>query len=231
MPVVLKSRPHPRRPVLPRATRTFKRGVDVLVGGALLVVSLPVQALTALAILLDDGPPVLYRQHRVGRHGVPFTVVKFRSMRVHQVSTAAMGQVGLDHPLVTRVGRVIRRCKLDEVPQLWNVVGGSMSLVGPRPALCESAEAYDGYQRRRLLVRPGMTGWGQVNGGPTVCWDDRIALDVWYIDHWTPWLDLRIFLLTLAVIVRGERPHPEAITEARRYEAEERAAMTTGASS
>ncbi|MDP8961628.1 MAG: sugar transferase [Actinomycetota bacterium] len=222
--------PESRRPALTPPARTFKRAVDVLVGGALLVATLPIQALTALAILLDDGSPVLYRQDRAGRHGAPFTVFKFRSMRVHQASPADIGQVGAGHPLITRVGRVIRRSKLDEVPQLWNVVRGSMSLVGPRPALRESAATYDGYQRRRLLVRPGMTGWGQVNGGPTVSWDDRIVLDVWYVDHWSPWLDLRILLLTLSVILLGERPRPEAIAQARSHEAEERAATATSVS-
>lgn len=186
--------------------------------------SLPVQAVTALAIVLDDGPPVLYRQPRTGRNGAPFMVLKFRSMRVHQEPTTAMGQVGLDHPLVTRVGKVIRRYKLDEVPQLWNVVAGAMSLVGPRPALPESAQSYDHFQLRRLLVRPGMTGWGQVNGGPMVSWDDRIVLDVWYVDHWSLRLDVRILLHTLAVILRGEQPRMEAIAVARRYEAEERTA-------
>ncbi len=187
------------------------------------MVSLPVQAITALAIVLDDGRPVLYRQPRAGRDGAPFMVLKFRSMRVHQEPTAAIGQVGLDHPLVTRVGQVIRRYKLDEVPQLWNVVAGAMSLVGPRPALSESAQSYDHFQLRRLLVRPGMTGWGQVNGGPMVSWDDRIVLDVWYVDHWSLRLDARILLLTLAVILRGEQPGAGAIAMARRYEAEERA--------
>lgn len=188
----------------------------------MLAASLPVQALIGLAIVVDDGRPIFYRQLRAGRNGATFTVFKFRSMRVHDVPTAAVGQVGLDHPLVTTVGRILRRSKLDELPQLWNVVGGSMSLVGPRPALPEAAAGYDRFQRRRLLVRPGMTGWGQVNGGPTISWDDRIVLDAWYVDHWSPALDLRILVLTLAVLVRGERPRPDAIGRAQRYETEER---------
>ncbi len=197
----------------------------MVLGGALLAVSLPVQALTALAILIDDGPPVLYRQPRAGRAGTSFRVVKFRSMRVHDQPAATIGQVGGDHPLVTRVGRVIRRCKLDELPQLWNVVGGTMSLIGPRPALPEQAAAYDAFQRRRLAVRPGMTGWGQVNGGTTLSWDDRIVLDVWYVDHRSLHLDLRVVLLTLAVILRGERPQPSALARAEAYASEERAAV------
>ena len=190
--------------------------------------SLPVQALTALAILLDDGPPVLYRQPRAGRSGLDFRVVKFRSMRVHDQSAATMGQVGAGHPLVTRVGRVLRRTKLDELPQLWNVLAGTMSLIGPRPALPEQAAAYDAFQRRRLRVRPGMTGWGQVNGGPTLTWAERIVLDVWYVDHRCLGLDARVVLRTLAVIVRGERPHPEPLAVAERYAAEELAALAVG---
>ncbi len=202
-----------------------KRMVDLIVGGALLAVSLPVQAVTALAILLDDGPPVLYRQPRAGRHGAAFRMVKFRSMRVHDEAATTMGQVGTDHPLVTRVGRVIRRSKLDELPQLWNVVAGTLSLIGPRPALVEQAAEYDVFQQRRLEVRPGMTGWGQVNGGPTLTWDERIVLDVWYVDHRSLALDARVLLLTLAVIVRGERPHPRALAVAQRYAESERGAM------
>lgn len=206
----------------------WRRAVDLVVGGALLAVSLPVQAVTALAILLDDGPPVLYRQPRAGRHGVAFRVVKFRSMRAHHEAPATMGQVGTDHPLVTRVGRVIRRSKLDELPQLWNVVGGTMSLIGPRPALVEQAGQYDGFQRRRLGVRPGMTGWGQVNGGPTLTWNERIVLDVWYVDHRSLALDARVVLRTLAVIARGERPHPEPLAVAERYAESERMVMAAG---
>lgn len=202
--------------------RAATRAVDAVLGGGALAASLPVQALTALAILADDGPPVLYRQPRAGRDGVTFQVIKFRSMRVHDQSAATMGQVGADHPLVTRVGRVIRRCKLDELPQLWNVVTGTMSLVGPRPALPEQAAEYDALQRRRLRVRPGMTGWGQVNGGPTLTWDERILLDVWYVEHQSLRLYLRILLLTLAVIVRGEHPRQAPLTEARRYASEQR---------
>lgn len=202
--------------------RAVKRALDVALGGAVLVVSIPVQALTALAIVLDDGPPVLFRQARAGREGASFDVVKFRSMCVHDHSAATLGQVGPDHPLVTRVGRVIRRCKLDELPQLWNVAGGTMSLVGPRPALPEQAAAYDAFQRRRLSVRPGMTGWGQVNGGPTLTWDERIVLDVWYVEHWSLRLDIRILVLTLAVIVRGERPQQTSLAVALRHEAEAR---------
>ena len=197
----------------------------MVLGGAALVLSIPVQALTALAIVFDDGPPVLFRQPRAGRWGAAFEPVKFRSMRVHDQPVATMGQVGAGHPLVTRVGRVIRRCKLDELPQLWNVAGGTMSLVGPRPALLEQAADYDAFQQRRLRVRPGMTGWGQVNGGPTLTWEERIVLDVWYVEHWSLRLDVWVLLLTLAVVVRGERPRPRPLAVARRHEAEARAAM------
>jgi lipopolysaccharide/colanic/teichoic acid biosynthesis glycosyltransferase len=122
-----------------------------------------------------------------------------------------MGQVRHDHHLVTRVGAVIRRFKIDELPQLLNVLAGDMTLIGPRPTIREQVERYDAWQRRRLDARPGLSGWAQVNGNTELSWEERIALDVWYIDHWSPWLDLKILARTLGVVARGEQRNAAAV--------------------
>jgi lipopolysaccharide/colanic/teichoic acid biosynthesis glycosyltransferase len=195
----------------------LKRGMDVAVSAALLVAAAPLLALSALAVLVEDGRPVLFRQARVGWRGRDFALLKLRSMRVHDAAPEAVGQVRGDHALVTRAGRVLRRLKLDELPQLWNVLRGDMSLVGPRPTIRSQVDAYDAFQRRRLLVRPGMTGWAQVNGNTEVSWEERIELDVWYVDHWSPWLDLRILAATAMVVLRGERVGGRAVAVAHEH--------------
>ena len=198
--------------------RALKRGLDVAAAAGLLLAASPVVALAALAVALEDGGPVFFRQPRAGRGGRTFQVWKFRSLRVHQAPPEAVGQVHGGHALVTRVGGVLRRLKVDELPQLLNVLAGDMSLVGPRPTLPSQVAAYDAFQRRRLEVPAGMTGWAQVNGNTAVTWDERIALDVWYVDHWSLALDLKILLKTAGVVLRGERPAPAALLEARRHE-------------
>jgi lipopolysaccharide/colanic/teichoic acid biosynthesis glycosyltransferase len=190
--------------------------MDVAVAALVLLAAFPVLALSALLIRLEDGGGVLFRQERVGLGGRTFHLLKFRSMRVKSPSAAA-GQVRIDNPLVTRVGRVLRRLKIDELPQLWNVIRGDMSLVGPRPTVREQVDGYTPLQRRRLLVRPGMTGWAQVNGNTELDWPERIALDLWYVAHWSLALDLRILLRTVAVVVGGERVSASAVREGRNY--------------
>ena len=194
-----------------------KRTVDVVVAGLLLVLLLPVLAVAAGLILLEDGPPVLYRQSRAGRGGAPFRLLKLRSMRVNELPVSVVGQVRGGHGMVTRVGRVLRRLKLDETPQLVNVLRGEMSVVGPRPTVPEQVAAYDEFQRRRLRVRPGMTGWAQVNGNVELSWDERILLDVWYVDHPSLLLDLKILLRTAWVVAAGERRDTRALEIARAY--------------
>lgn len=197
--------------------RAVKRLLDVAVAVAGLLVAAPLLAVAAAAILLEDGRPVLFVQERAGRGGQPFRLVKLRTMRVHDRPAVEVGQVGLDDPLVTRVGRLARRTKLDELPQLVNVVRGEMSLVGPRPALPEQAAAYDEVDRIRLEVRPGLTGWAQVNGNVQLDWDQRIALDIWYVRHWSLALDVRILLRTVTVVVAGERADSAVVEECVRY--------------
>jgi|GEM_PF-1542756 len=188
-----------------------KRIIDIIAAILIAIASLPIVAIAMLGILLEDGGPVFFRQPRAGRLGKTFLLLKFRSMRVNVPAPKEVGQVHAGHPYVTRVGHWLRRSKIDELPQLWNVICGDMSLVGPRPALPTDVEGYDVYAHRRLDVRPGMTGWAQVNGNVQLPWSDRIALDLWYIRNWSLGLDLRILSRTLRVVFRGERVEAEAV--------------------
>jgi undecaprenyl phosphate N,N'-diacetylbacillosamine 1-phosphate transferase len=181
----------------------IKRAVDVAVGLLLIVTLAPVWVLAALAVRLSSPGPVLFRQVRGGRGGGAFWSYKFRTMRADHVHDPNE-IVPLVHPAVTPAGRVLRRFKIDELPQLWNVLKGDMSLVGPRPTIMEQIERYNDFQRRRLEVRPGITGLAQVNGNARISWDERIRYDVYYVDHMGPWLDLFILLKTAAIIVLGE---------------------------
>lgn len=199
----------------------LKRTLDLLLGTVLTLIALPLLLVTALLVFFTDFGPIFYRQLRAGVDGRPFHLLKFRSMRVNDLPIEAVGQVTGQHPLVTPIGRVIRRLKIDELPQLFNVLAGHMSLVGPRPAPLDFILKYDDYQRRRLSFRPGMTGWTQVNGGVGLTWDERILLDVWYIDHWSLWFDLRILLRTAAVVLFGERPKRDAVEQAAVYAREQ----------
>lgn len=195
--------------------RILKRTFDLLFSIAVLIVLSPILVLTALLIPATSRGPVFFRQDRAGRNGDVFRLVKFRSMAVNEADPTQMGKVDNTHPLVTPIGSVIRRLKIDELPQLWNVLRGEMSVVGPRPALPKQVAEYDQRQRRRLDVKPGLTGWAQVNGNIQLTWDERITLDLWYIDNRSMWLDLRILWMTLGVIVRGERLQTEALNAAR----------------
>ncbi len=160
-------------------------------------------ALSALAIKLEDGGPVFYRQRRVGLDGVEFELLKLRTMEVDAEHRGTGFAVDAGDPRITRVGRMLRRLSLDEVPQLWNVVRGDMSLVGPRPTLSYQVERYTPRQRRRLDVKPGITGWAQVHGRARLPWEDRIELDVWYVEHRSPWIDLKILARTPLALFGG----------------------------
>jgi lipopolysaccharide/colanic/teichoic acid biosynthesis glycosyltransferase len=177
------------------------RAADVAGAALGLVVSSPVLALAALAIKLDGGGPIFYRQQRVGRDGRDFELLKLRTMEVGAERGGYAVSAGDQR--ITRVGRVLRRLSLDELPQLWNVLRGDMSLVGPRPTLRYQVDQYTERQRRRLDVKPGVTGWAQVQGRARLPWDERIELDIWYVDHRSPWLDLRILARTPLALFRG----------------------------
>jgi lipopolysaccharide/colanic/teichoic acid biosynthesis glycosyltransferase len=179
------------------------RAADVALAGLGLVLTSPLLAAAALAIKLEDGGPVLYRQTRVGRDGKDFELVKLRSMRVGAEHVGAGFAIDRGDARITRAGRLLRRTSLDELPQLWNVLRGDMSVIGPRPTLRYQVDRYTDRQRRRLEVRPGLTGWAQIQGRATLSWPDRIELDVWYVDHRTARLDLQILLRTPAALFAG----------------------------
>jgi lipopolysaccharide/colanic/teichoic acid biosynthesis glycosyltransferase len=179
------------------------RVADVAVAGTALVLAAPVLAIAALATKLGDRGPVLYRQARVGKDGVDFELLKLRTMVVDAESQGAGFAVNEGDPRITRAGRVLRRLSLDELPQLWNVVRGDMSVIGPRPTLRYQVDRYTPRQRRRLEVKPGITGWAQVHGRAALPWEERIELDVWYVEHRSPWLDLKILARTPLALFGG----------------------------
>ncbi len=181
----------------------MNRAVDAAAAGLGLAVASPILAAAALAIKLDDRGPVLYRQRRVGLNGEEFDLVKLRTMEVGAERKGAGLAVNEGDPRITRAGRVLRRLSIDELPQLWNVLRGDMSLIGPRPTLAYQVERYTPRQRRRLEVRPGITGWAQIHGRAQLPWDERIELDVWYVEHRSPWLDLKIIARTPHALFAG----------------------------
>jgi sugar transferase EpsL len=172
----------------------LKRLFDILVAASLLLLMLPLMLAVALAVRFALGAPVLLRQTRPGKGGTPFLFLKFRTMTEERDD---FGQLLPDERRLTPFGRKLRATSLDELPQLINVLKGDMSLVGPRPLLMEYIPLYSAQQARRHEVRPGITGWAQVNGRNSICWDERFALDVWYVDNQSFTLDLRILLLTV----------------------------------
>jgi lipopolysaccharide/colanic/teichoic acid biosynthesis glycosyltransferase len=184
------------------------RAFDAVGAGLGLALASPVLAAAAVAIKLEDSGPVLYRQRRVGLDGRDFDLLKLRTMVVGAEHQGAGLAVNRGDARITRVGRLLRRLSVDELPQLWNVVRGEMSLIGPRPTLRYQVEKYSDRQRRRLDVKPGITGWAQVNGRASLPWDDRIELDVWYVDNRSPWVDLKILAKTplalLSATYKGE---------------------------
>lgn len=178
-----------------------KRTLDVVVSGFLLVVFLPVLVITALLVFVTLGRPVLFRQPRPGLRGRPFTIMKFRTMTaIPDGSCSAVS----DEERLSRMGGRLRRWSLDELPTLWNVLLGEMSLVGPRPLLMQYLERYTAEQARRHEVKPGITGWAQVNGRNALTWEEKFSLDAWYVDHYSFLLDLRILGMTVKKVFSRE---------------------------
>jgi lipopolysaccharide/colanic/teichoic acid biosynthesis glycosyltransferase len=181
----------------------MNRAADVAIAGGALVLAAPILGLAGLAVRLGGRGPVLYRQTRVGKDGVDFELLKLRTMVVGAETQGAGFAVDKGDARITRVGRVLRRLSLDELPQLWNVVRGEMSVIGPRPTLRYQVQRYTPRHRRRLDVKPGITGWAQVHGRAALPWDERIELDVWYVEHRSPWLDLQILARTPLALFGG----------------------------
>jgi lipopolysaccharide/colanic/teichoic acid biosynthesis glycosyltransferase len=184
-----------------KAARWCKRAFDLAVALTALVLLSPLLALVALLVRQKLGSPVLFTQLRPGLNGVPFRMYKFRSMTQERDSA---GKLLPDEQRLTRFGQLLRATSLDELPELINVARGEMSLVGPRPLLVEYLERYTPEQARRHEVLPGITGWAQVNGRNTLTWEEKFALDVWYVDNWSFWLDLRILAQTAKKVVQRE---------------------------
>jgi lipopolysaccharide/colanic/teichoic acid biosynthesis glycosyltransferase len=181
----------------------LNRVVDAVGAGLGLTLASPVLAAAVVAIKLDDGGPIFYRQRRVGRDGREFELVKLRTMVVGAERQGAGYAVNVGDPRITRAGRLLRRLSIDELPQLWNVVRGDMSLIGPRPTLAYQVERYTPRQRRRLEVKPGITGWAQIHGRAALPWEERIELDVWYVENRSPRVDLKILLRTPRALLGG----------------------------
>lgn len=177
----------------------LKRLVDIVGAGTGLILLSPVIALCAIAVARSMGRPVLFRQQRPGQGGRPFGMFKFRTM---SDARDADGRLLSDGERLTRVGRLLRSSSLDELPELWNVLKGDMSLVGPRPLLVAYLDRYTPEQARRHDVKPGVTGWAQVNGRNAISWDEKFALDTWYVDNRSFWLDLKILYATVMQVVR-----------------------------
>ena len=180
-------------------TRLF----DLVTAGVALVLSSPIVAAAMVAIRLESPGSPIYRQRRVGKDGEPFDMLKLRTMVSGAEHIGAGLAVNYGDPRITRVGKVLRRFSIDELPNLVNVMRGEMSIVGPRPTIQIQVDQYTERQRRRLEVKPGITGWAQINGRAALPWDERIELDIWYLEHATLRLDLRILLFSARMAVTG----------------------------
>jgi lipopolysaccharide/colanic/teichoic acid biosynthesis glycosyltransferase len=189
------------------------RALDVLLAAALCVLAAPLLAAAALAIRLESRGPVFYRQRRVGKDGRPFEVWKLRTMVPGAESIGAGIYVLEGDPRITRVGRLLRRYSLDELPNLINVLKGDMAMVGPRPTVQEQVDRYTERQRRRLEVKPGITGWAQINGRTSLPWPERIELDVWYVENRSFRLDLRILARTARMLATGQGLYSQDLTQ------------------
>lgn len=179
----------------------MQRIFDIFAACIGLIVFSPVLIIVAILVGRQMGKPVLFRQTRPGLHGVPFRMIKFRTMRD---AVDASGVPLPDAARLTRLGRFLRSSSLDELPELWNVLKGEMSLVGPRPLLMEYLPLYSAEQARRHEVRPGVTGWAQVNGRNALSWEEKFALDLWYVENRSLWLDLKIVWLTIRKVIKRD---------------------------
>ncbi len=178
-----------------------KRLFDLIASALALIVLSPVMGLTVLLVRINLGGPILFRQQRPGYKGLPFHIFKFRTMIDR---FAPDGSLLPDSERLTRFGRILRSTSLDELPELFNILRGDMSVVGPRPLLMEYLPLYSAEQARRHDMPPGLTGWAQVNGRNALSWQDKFRLDVWYVDHWSFWLDLKIIVLTFVKVFKRE---------------------------
>ena len=178
-----------------------------------LIILLPIFLIVTILIKIDSKGSVFFLQERVGKGGKIFKAIKFRTMFVNAPEKTKGVYINKDNPYVTRFGRFLRRSGIDELSQLLNVLNGEMSLVGPRPTLLYQVEKYNDFQKKRLLMKPGITGWALVNGRNKLTWPERIKLDVWYVEHWGFCLDIKILLKTVWVVAKGEGLYSEVTTD------------------
>ena len=190
---------------MPALDDRLKRCFDVLAAAAGLGLSAPLLVLIATSIRLTMGKPIFFSQSRIGWRGRAFEILKFRTMVPDAEALAPDRQTRTGDPRITALGSLLRNTSLDELPQLFNILRGDMSVVGPRPALLRDLDEYTDEQRRRLELRPGLTGWAQINGNTLLSWPERIAHDLWYVDHRSLALDLRILLRTFGVVARNDK--------------------------
>ena len=186
------------------ARLALKRCLDLAGAITLLILSAPLTILAAVLIKLDSPGPIFFKQKRAGQNGAPFLIWKFRTMVENAVNQGTGLITYQTDPRITRIGGWLRKYRIDELPQAFNILSGEMSLIGPRPLLPDYLHAYSERDRRRMLIKPGITGWQQVNGGSCNTWDERITLDLWYVDHGNFWVDLKIVCLTVLVIFRAD---------------------------
>ncbi len=182
----------------------MKRALDLVVAFAVAAITAPVVMVIALAIRVESPGHPIYRQTRVGKGGVLFSIYKLRTMVRGAEFTGAGLAIQEGDDRITRIGTFLRRYSLDELPNLWNVLRGEMSIVGPRPTIPVQVEQYTPRQRRRLEVKPGITGWAQVHGRASLPWAERIELDIWYVEHQSLWLDLRILARSVRLVIGGQ---------------------------
>ncbi len=193
----------------------LKRFLDIVIGVVALLVLWPIILLAALLIKLESPGPVFFKQERIGRNGKVFKIIKLRSMCVNAEHMGSGVYSEKGDPRVTKVGKIIRATSIDELPQIWNLITGEMSLIGPRPPLLYHPWKWDEYteeQRRMFEVRPGVTGWAQVHGRKELEWHKRIELNVWYVDHLSLWLDTKIFFMTVFKVLRNDHNENVGVT-------------------
>jgi lipopolysaccharide/colanic/teichoic acid biosynthesis glycosyltransferase len=190
-------------PLASSPIESWKRALDLLISVPVVIVTAPLVLWFCLLIRLESRGSPIFTQERAGRGGRPFAIYKLRTMVTGAEHIGAGLAVLQGDSRITRTGEFLRRTSLDELPNLWNVVRGEMSIVGPRPTLMGQVELYTERQRERLLVRPGISGWAQVNGRASLPWSERIELDIWYVEHRSLWLDLKILVMTARMVLRG----------------------------
>ncbi|MGB6297533.1 MAG: sugar transferase [Rivularia sp. (in: cyanobacteria)] len=195
-------------------SRSIKSALDRFIAAIALLCLTPVLISVATAVHFWMGDPILFTQTRCGKRASIFQAYKFRSMTN---ACDANGNLYSDEVRLTSFGKLIRRVKLDETLQLWNILKGDMSFVGPRPTLPEQVKDYRDWQKDRLSITPGLTGWAQVNGNTELTWTERICLDIWYLHHWSLWMDIEILFKTLGVVIWGERRNEKALAQALDY--------------